>query len=126
MVAGRVFGNLMFTLAHFTLVAALALPCALSAAVLVEPTVVLTLKNHRYEPATVTVPAGRKIHVHLINQDGTMEEFDSSDLRVEEDVTPHGQTDFTVGPLRPGAYAFMGEAHPATAQGRFTAVAASQ
>ncbi len=97
---------------------ALALPALAQAA---EPTVVLTLKNHRFEPARVTLPAGRKIHVRLINRDGAMEEFDSSDLKVEEEVTPHGQTEFTVGPLRPGAYAFMGEAHPATAEGRFTA-----
>ena len=99
---------------------ALALPGALSAAPSADPTVVLTLKNHRFEPAKVTLPAGRKIHVRLINQDGAMEEFDSSDLKVEEDVTPHGRTDFTVGPLKPGAYAFMGEAHPATAVGSFT------
>ncbi len=116
----------MFKPAYLALAAAFALPCAVSAAVLVEPTVVLTLKNHRYEPAVLTVPAGRKIHVHLINQDGAMEEFDSNDLKVEEEVTPHGQTDFTVGPLRPGSYAFMGEAHPTTAAGRLTAVAVSQ
>ena len=69
----------------------------------------------------LTLPAGRKIHVRLINQDGAMEEFDSGDLKVEEEVTPHGRTDFTVGPLKPGTYAFMGEAHPATAAGSFTA-----
>lgn len=107
--------------AHVVL-AALALPFAVSAAAPTESTVVLTLKNHRYEPAAVTVPAGRKIHVRLINLDAAMEEFDSSDLKVEEEVTPHGRTDFTVGPLTPGTYAFMGEAHPATAAGRFTAV----
>ena len=100
---------------------ALALPGALTAAPTVDPTVVLTLKNHRFEPAQVTLPAGRKIHVRLINQDGAMEEFDSHDLKVEEDVTPHGRTEFTVGPLKPGTYAFMGEAHPATAAGSFTA-----
>ena len=106
----------------FAVVLALALPAVASATPASEPTVVLTLKNHRYEPAAINVPAGRKIHVHLVNQDGAMEEFDSSDLRVEEDVTPHGATDFTVGPLKPGTYAFMGEAHPATAEGHFTAV----
>ena len=100
---------------------ALGLPGALPAAPSADPTVVLTLKNHRFEPAKVTLPAGRKIHVRLINQDGAMEEFDSSDLKVEQDVTPHGRTDFTVGPLKPGTYAFMGEAHPATAEGSFTA-----
>ncbi len=100
---------------------ALALPGVLTAAPTADPTVVLTLKNHRFEPAKLTLPAGRKIHVRLINQDGAMEEFDSGDLKVEEEVTPHGRTDFTVGPLKPGTYAFMGEAHPATAAGSFTA-----
>jgi heme/copper-type cytochrome/quinol oxidase subunit 2 len=110
----------------FAVALSVALTGIASAAFATEPTVVLTLKNHRYEPAAINVPAGRRIHVHLINQDGAMEEFDSSDLRVEEDVTPHGAADFTVGPLKPGTYAFMGEAHPATALGRFTAVAAER
>ena len=80
-------------------------------------TVTLVLKNHRFTPATFSVPAGRKVTVRLINQDPAGEEFDSRDLDVEEDVTPNGSTSFQIGPLKPGRYAFMGEYHAQTAEG---------
>ncbi len=85
--------------------------------------VALTLKDHRFTPDKVSVPAGRKVRIERANQDAAMEEFDSEDLRVEKDVTPHGKISFTVGPLKPGAYSFMGELHAETASGVLTAVA---
>jgi hypothetical protein len=66
--------------------------------------------------------AGRPIRIELANQDGALEEFDSDDLRVERDVTPHGRVSFTVGPLKPGSYSFMGELHADTASGVVQAV----
>ena len=86
----------------------------------------LTLSNHRFTPSTLTVPAGQRMRITLINQDPATEEFDSHDLRVEKLVTPRGRATFFIGPLRPGTYAFMGEFHPATAQGRIIAVEARQ
>jgi hypothetical protein len=88
--------------------------------------VVLTLKDHRFTPAQFTVPAGEKVMIQLINHDPATEEFDSHDLQVEKVVTPNGRALFSIGPLQPGAYAFMGEFHPATAQGRVTAVAGAR
>ena len=88
--------------------------------------VVLTLKDHRFSPASVTVPAGQKVRIELINQDPAVEEFDSVDLGVERDVTPHGRTSFTIGPLKPGTYSFMGELHADTAQGEIRAAAADE
>ena len=85
--------------------------------------IVMTLKNHVFSPANVTVPAGERISIQLINQDPATEEFDSHDLKVEKLVTPGGRASFTVGPLLPGAYSFMGEFHPKTAQGKITVVA---
>ena len=85
------------------------------------PVVTLTLKDHRFSPATFTVPAGQKVKIVLINQDVATEEFDSHDLRVEELVTPGAQTSFSIGPLKPGTYHFMGEFHAQTAQGVVTA-----
>jgi plastocyanin len=84
-----------------------------------EPTALtLTLKDHQFTPSTVTVPAGAKVRVTLINQDAATEEFDSHDLRVEQLVTPRGKVNFSIGPLKPGEYGFMGEFHSATAQGK--------
>jgi plastocyanin len=88
--------------------------------------VTLTLKNHRFTPATFTVPAGQKVRVTLINQDSATEEFDSHDLRLEEVVTPMGRVSFNIGPLPAGDYSFMGEFHAATAQGKVTAVGAGR
>ena len=83
--------------------------------------VTLTLKNHQFTPSSFTIPAGQKVHVTLINDDAAMEEFDSIDLGVEEDVTPKGRTSFDIGPLQPGEYSFMGEFHAKTAQGKVMA-----
>ncbi|MDB5483339.1 MAG: hypothetical protein JWO83_4392 [Caulobacteraceae bacterium] len=87
-------------------------------------TITLTLKNHRFTPATFTVPAGQKVRVTLLNQDPATEEFDSHDLRLEEVVTPMGRISFNIGPLAPGQYSFMGEFHAGTAQGTVTAAPA--
>jgi plastocyanin len=83
----------------------------------------LVLQGHRFTPASFTVPAGQRVQIVLINRDAATEEFDSHDLRVEKLVTPNGKATFWIGPLAPGTYSFMGEFHPATAQGRVTAVA---
>lgn len=86
--------------------------------------VTLTLKDHRFSPESVEVPAGQRIRIDLVNQDAATEEFDSEDLRVEKDVTPNGKISFVVGPLQPGTYSFMGELHADTASGTIKAVAA--
>ena len=57
---------------------------AMIAAAPASDVVTLVLKNHRFTPATLTVPAGRKVTIRLINQDPAGEEFDSRDLDVEE------------------------------------------
>jgi plastocyanin len=107
-----------------TLAAVMASAAAAGAAAAAEPpAVTLTLKDHRFTPATFTVPAGEKVRITLINRDAATEEFDSHDLRVEELVTPMGKITFSIGPLKPGEYSFMGEFHAATAQGKVVAVA---
>ncbi len=83
----------------------------------------LTLRDHRFIPDTLTAPAGVRIAITLINLDGAREEFDSSDLGVEEDVTPRAHIRFTIGPLKPGSYDFMGEAHADTAHGKLVVTA---
>ena len=83
----------------------------------------LTLKDHRFIPDSVEVPAGVLIRIELVNQDAATEEFDSEDLRVEKDVTPNGKISFVVGPLSPGTYSFTGELHADTASGTIKAVA---
>lgn len=83
--------------------------------------VALTLDQHRFTPAAITIPAGQRVQIVLNNHDPALEEFDSDDLGVEERVTPGATIRFELGPLKPGVYSFMGEFHAKTAQGTITA-----
>lgn len=89
-------------------------------------TVQLQLKDHRFTPSRITVSAAQRVRIELVNLDAASEEFDSSDLGVERDVTPHGKVIIEVGPLKPGTYSFMGELHADTAQGELIAEAVSR
>src|SRR5438105_3760929 len=100
---------------YILLAAILAAPATSSAAEDKTPPVALVLKDHKFEPAVIEVPAGQRIRIELSNRDGSSDEFDSVDLKVEKEVTPHGKVVFFVGPLQPGTYKFMGELHPVTA-----------
>lgn len=84
-------------------------------------TMTLSIKNHRFEPATLTVPAQKKIRLTIKNLDPTPEEFESPALNREKVVGGGKQIVLFIGPLKPGTYKFYGEFHPATAQGRVVA-----
>lgn len=81
------------------------------------PGYLLTLKNHRFEPATIEIPAHKKVKLTIKNLDAAAEEFDSDDLHREK-VIPAGREGVVfIGPLEPGTYKFKGEYNPATATG---------
>ena len=113
----------MFRVLAASLTLAAGLAGAAEATTPVPGPITLTLQDHRFTPATITVPAGQRVQLIIVNQDGATEEFDSHDLRVEKLVTPHARASVFIGPLNPGAYSFMGEFHPGTAQGHVIAVA---
>jgi plastocyanin len=77
----------------------------------------LVLKEHRFEPAELEVPAGKRITLVIRNADATPEEFESHDLRVEKVVPGSATVTLRVGPLKPGQYKFVGEYHEDTAKG---------
>ncbi len=93
----------------------LSLPAAAAAAV--EPEIAIVIRNHRFEPTEVRVPAGQKVKLVVDNQDGTAEEFESKALKREKVIPPKSKATIIVGPLKPGRYAFVGEFHEATAKG---------
>ena len=85
------------------------------------PEVALVLRDHRFAPAEVTVPAGTRVRLVIDNQDPSPEEFDSHALNREK-VIPGGTTaTIYVGPLAPGRYEFIGEFNAATARGSVVA-----
>jgi hypothetical protein len=97
------------------------LPSAVAA--LAAETITLTIKNHRFVPSEVSVPAGERFRIEVENQDSTPAEFESSDLRVEKIVVPGGKIAVMAGPLKPGIYKFFDDYHPDMANGTMTAVA---
>ncbi len=87
-------------------------------------TITLTIKDHQFSPANVTVPAGQRFRIQVTNQDSTPEEFESHDLKVEKIVAAGATVILTAGPLKPGSYAFVGDYHPDITKGTITAVEA--
>lgn len=77
----------------------------------------LIIKDRRFSPAEIHVPAGKKIKLTIDNQDSTPQEFDSKDLNREKVVLAKSKGVVFIGPLKPGRYSFMGEFNPDTAQG---------
>jgi len=81
----------------------------------------LTIKDHRFQPADLTVPSGTKIKLRVENQDATPEEFESYTLNREKVIAGHSTVTIFIGPLEPGRYPFFGEFNATTAQGAIIA-----
>lgn len=77
----------------------------------------LVIKDHRFQPAELAVPAGSKIKLLIENRDDTPEEFESHALNREKVIAAHGKATLYIGPLEAGRYLFFGEFNAATAQG---------
>lgn len=88
-----------------------------SAAWAADPDFILTIKDHHFQPAELTVPAGKKIKLLVQNQDATPEEFESHELNREKVISGNGSAIIYIGPLTPGRYPYFGEFHQETAQG---------
>ena len=86
-----------------------------------QPEVQLVIKNHRFEPAELKVPAGQRIKLLVHNQDTTPEEFESHSLNREKLIPGGAKATIYIGPLKPGSYAFFGEFNEATAKGTVVA-----
>ena len=78
----------------------------------------LTIKDHKFTPATIEAPAGQKFKLVVKNEDATPEEFESHDLKREKVIPGGGEVTVMLGPLKPGSYGFFGDFNPKTAQGQ--------
>jgi plastocyanin len=81
------------------------------------PQYTLVIRNHRFEPAELTVPAGSKFKLLVDNRDATPEEFESTEFNREKVVPANHAITVYVGPLPTGRYRFFGDFHQDTAQG---------
>jgi plastocyanin len=77
----------------------------------------ITLKDHRFQPAELTVPSGKRITVTVVNEDPTPEEFESRELKFEKVIPGKSKGVVRFGPLAKGRYTFFGEYHEDTAKG---------
>lgn len=78
----------------------------------------LVIKDHRFIPDTLEIPAGQKIKLIVDNQDPTPEEFESYELNREKVIRGNAKGTIFIGPLTPGTYPFFGEFNPDQAKGK--------
>jgi len=78
---------------------------------------VLTIKDHRFTPTELKVPANKRVQITVVNDDPTPEEFESHEMKVEKVIPGKSKATVRIGPLKPGRYPFFGEFHEATAKG---------
>ena len=98
--------------------ALLLLALALAAAAEELPVVRLSMKDGRFQPEVLKVPAHIKFKLIMNNAGATPEEFESEELHKEKVLAPGAESFLIFQPLKPGTYKFFGEFHPQTAQGR--------
>ena len=78
---------------------------------------VLTIKDHRFTPTEIKIPANKRVQITVVNDDPTPEEFESNEMKVEKVIPGKSKAVVRIGPLKPGRYPFVGEFHEATAKG---------
>jgi hypothetical protein len=104
----------------FTVMAVIALmnaPFSASAA----DSYTLTIKDHKFNPETLEIPAGEKVKITVVNEDPTPEEFESYELNREKIINGNSKGIVFVGPLEPGTYPFFGEFNQDSAKGQIVA-----
>ena len=77
----------------------------------------LAIRNHKFEPQELRVPAGKRVSISIANEDATPEEFESATLKVEKVIPGKSKGLVRIGPLAPGRYEFIGEFNADTAKG---------
>lgn len=99
------------------LVGACLLAAASSAFAASPAPIAVVIKNHRFVPAEIVVPAHMAVQLQVTNQDPLAEEFDSTALKVEKVIAGGDTGTVRLRPLAPGRYPFIGEYHAGTAKG---------
>jgi hypothetical protein len=77
----------------------------------------LTIKEHRFIPERLEIPARTKVVLVVRNEDKEAEEFECAPLRREKIVFPGTEARVVLGKVDPGEYPFFGEYHEDTAKG---------
>jgi plastocyanin len=83
-------------------------------------TVGLVVKNGKFEPSTLEVPAGKRIKIEVSNESTSPIEFESKALKFEKVLAPGAKSSVVINPLKAGEYGFFDEFHP-EAKGKIVA-----
>jgi hypothetical protein len=83
-----------------------------------EKAYTLTIKDHRFEPTQIEIPADTKVKLVIKNMDATPEEFEMTSPKREKVVKGGQEGTLYVGPFKPGTYEFFGDFNPKTARGQ--------
>lgn len=94
---------------------------ALCDAALAQNAFTLVIKDHRFEPAELRIPAKQTAILVVENRDATPEEFEMKALRIEKAIPGKSSATFNLRALEPGRYSFVGEFHEDTAKGDIVA-----
>ena len=99
------------------LLCAIALALASSAGYAADAQYTLVIRDHKFEPSELKVPAGKKVKLVVDNQDASAEEFESHALNREKVIPGKSKANIFIGPLKKGRYPFVGEFNEKTAKG---------
>lgn len=77
----------------------------------------LTIKDHKFDPAELKIPADKAATLVVKNLDATPEEFESKPFRIEKVVPANSEASFQLRAMKPGRYKFFGEFHEDSAKG---------
>ncbi len=83
-----------------------------------EKEFLVQIKNNKFEPAEIKIPANQDFKLVIENTDKTLEEFESNDLKKEKLVGAGKKITIPVKGLKAGEYKFFGDFHQKTAQGK--------
>lgn len=83
-----------------------------------DTAITLTLKDHKFTPAEVTIPANTRARFLVRNLDATPAEFESDDFRAEKVIPAGAEIMVPIGPLKAGTYEFHDEYHEDASKSR--------
>jgi hypothetical protein len=75
--------------------------------------ITITVRDNKFEPSEVAVPAGVKVELLVRNEQQKPAEFESNALHREKVVPPGASASVFIGPLKPGRYEFFDDFNPA-------------
>jgi hypothetical protein len=81
----------------------------------------LSLKEHKFTPSELTIPADKRVKLTIKNLDSTPAEFESHNFKVEKVIPAGGEVSLYIGPLKGGTYGFFDDFHEDETKGTLIA-----